>query len=146
MPRLTATVTRTPEVTTTVKQEVKLKPGLKIALLNELRAYEQEYIELKAMEETLERRKERIMDLRNSTGESELMVDDFKTQMIAGESTSRTVKSLLAAGVTMKQIEKATKKTPKKPYELISSPRLAEDSARRKALKKAKGEDNDDQD
>lgn len=145
MPRLSATVTMTPKVTTTVETTVKLKPGLKIALLNELKAYEQEYIELKAMEESLDRRKVRISDLRNSTGESELMVDDFKTQMIAGESTSRTVKSLLGAGVTMKQIEKATKKTPKKPYELISSPRLAEDSARRKALKKAQGEDQDDE-
>lgn len=141
MPRLSTTLTNKPEVTTTVKKQVQIKPGLRIALVDALNTYEELYLQSKTIEDRIAKAKEKITDLRNETGESELEVDDFKTQLIATEGTSMTKANLLKAGVTMKQIEKATKKVQRKPYELITSPRIVADQQRRKAEKKAEAED-----
>lgn len=120
--------------------QVTLRPALKTALLNELNLYEQDYLLLKSVEDRLDQRKSRIRELRETTGESKLQIDEFTTQLIAKEGKKLNKKKLFRY-ITPEKYESCRESVPQRPYELIQSPRLAEDAARRRALKKEEDSD-----
>lgn len=121
MPKTSASITTTTEVT--------LKPLLKRQLLIKLRKFQTNHAQLKALETQQDAIEAEIDDLFTTAGEMNTLqagvkVDGFSVKHHVGETTSKLDKVLLCrqTGITMKQIDAATKTTPKKTYTKINVP------------------------
>jgi hypothetical protein len=116
-------------ITTTTTQDVQLKPLLKRQLLNELRKFQTNHAEIKAKQAEQDAIEAKIESLFTSAGEMNTLqagvkVDGFSVKHHTGETTSKLDKVALcrATGVTMAQIDAATKVSPKKTYTKINVP------------------------
>lgn len=114
-------------VTTTTTQEVKLKPQVKRKLLTELRAYAQLKSERDALDHAMKGHKASIEELMETTGESSLSVEGFKTTLVAPVKRTLDRKRLRMAGVTEAQLDAGTIETPTKPYIKVTVPGSKED-------------------
>lgn len=109
-------------VTTTTKEEVKIKPRIKTALTAELKAYAADRLELKAVQERLDDRKAKIGAWREEIGVTSLKLEGFSVTLVPNLRTSLDVKKLIEMGVTTEMIQEATVTKPGKPYEKVTCP------------------------
>lgn len=116
-------------ITTVTTQEVSLKPLLKRQLMQRLTQFAANHTQLALLEAQQEQAKEEIEALFTKAGElntlqAGVQVDGFSVKKHVGETTKRLDKVALCreAGVTMAQIDAATKETPKKHYVKVNVP------------------------
>jgi hypothetical protein len=119
----------TTQVMTVATTEVALKPLLKRQLLNELRKFQTNHAEIKAKQAEQDAIEAKIESLFTSAGEMNTLqagvkVDGFSVKHHTGETTSKLDKVALcrSTGITMAQIDAATKVSPKKTYTKINVP------------------------
>jgi len=94
------------KLTTTQTTEVKLKPALKVKLLNELHVYERLHTQLKAIEAEMDQRKAIIARYREEAGVETLLVDGFHVTRVSGGIRGTLDKmKLLEMGVTTDMLE-----------------------------------------
>lgn len=110
------------QATTTVTQEVILKPSVRRRLLVDLKAY----AEMKAQRDVLDFKmgkfKESIEATRESTGEVKLELDGFRIALVSPTRSTLSKKLLLENGVTMGQIENSTVVKATKSYCKVTVP------------------------
>lgn len=121
-------------VTTTQTTEVYLKPLLRRQLVQRLKTFQTNKTQLDALTKQQEALKKEIEVLFTRAGElatlqNGVKVEGFSVKYHAGEKTHRLDKVALCkeAGITMAQIDAATKESPKKAYTKILVPGDKED-------------------
>lgn len=109
-------------VTTTITEEVKLRPSLKAKLLRELRTYAELRAQVKALELAMDKHKATIGGLREEAGVNSLALEGFHVTLVSPMRSTLDKMKLIAMGVTTEMLEEATTVKPGRPYEKISIP------------------------
>lgn len=109
-------------VTTTETRVVKLQPSTRARLLIKLKAAHKEKTARDAADLKYEKIKGEIRAIREAIGEASLEFDGYTISNVTGNTTKFDEKKMLAAGLSMEQIESFKVTTPKKPYEKITFP------------------------
>ena len=109
-------------VTTTTKEEIKLKPILRVKLSRRLKVYAELRTQLKALELAMDKEKTEIGKIREQVGVTSLTLDGFKVTEVINIRSTLDKKKLVELGVTTAQIEQATVTKPGKPYTKITCP------------------------
>lgn len=112
----------TTTVSTTTKEDVKIKPRIKTALLAELKAYAALRTQLKGIEAEMEQKKAKIGRFREEVGVTSLDIEGFKVTQVTNLRSTLDKMKLIEMGVTMEMLEEATTTKPGKPYEKITVP------------------------
>jgi len=110
------------QTTTTVTQEVILKPSVRRRLLVEFKAYQALKAQVDALEEKMNAHKAAAGLLREGTDQKSLSLDGFKITKVTGTTKKLDKNKLCELGCALAWIEEATTEKPKKPYELITCP------------------------
>ncbi len=110
------------KATTTVTKTVIIKPKTLQKLKDELKAYGKLKVELEKIKAKMDAGKERIGELRESTGEDKLAVDGFSIALVQPVRAVLNHEKLIALGCAVSWIEEATEHKPTKPYEKITCP------------------------
>ncbi len=108
--------------TTTVTEEVKLKPALKAKLTKKLKVYAELHTQLKAVQAAMDKEKAEIGSLREEAGVTSLAIDGFKVTQVTNLRTTLDKLKLIEMGVTTEMLEEATVTKPGRPYEKITCP------------------------
>src|SRR5579863_308284 len=95
----------TTSVTTTVTKTVKILPSLRRQLLLELAAAQKDKLALSTAEAKWDKRKAKIRELREKTGEEKLEIDGYTISNVTGTMTQWDEKKMLEAGLSFAQIE-----------------------------------------
>ena len=116
MPALATTVT------TTTKEEVKIKPILRTRLLKRLRVYGELRTQLKAIEAAMDKEKTEIGKIREEVGVTSLSLNGYKITQVSPLRSTLDKQKLIAMGVTTDMLEEATVTKPGRPYEKVTCP------------------------
>jgi len=108
--------------TATVTREINIKPKTLQKLQTELKGYAALKAKKDALEAQMKESKERIGELRESTGEDALTVDGFKLALVQPVRAVLNHEKLIALGCAVSWIEQATENKPTRPYEKITCP------------------------
>lgn len=109
-------------VTTTTKEEVKLKPAVRARLVKSLRVYADLRDQLKVIEAAMDKHKAEIGKIRDEAGVTALAIEGFKVTQVSNLRTTLDKKKLIEMGVTTEMLEEATTTKPGRPYEKITCP------------------------
>lgn len=116
-------------LTTTQTTEIQLKPLLKRQLLQRLRMFQANHAQIQALEAAQEIAKSEIEALFDKAGEGNTLqagvhIEGFSVKKHVGETSKSLDKVALCreAGITMAQINAATKEKPKKHYIKVNIP------------------------
>ena len=116
MPTLEATVTAT------TTQTVQLKPALRRKLLNELKAYAGLRLQLKTIEEQMDKHKEVIGAIRDETGEQAIELEGYRVCLVAPIRKKFDAKKYVTLGGDLDIYNAANVDTPSKPYDKVTCP------------------------
>ena len=109
-------------VTTTETRTVKLQPSTRARLLIKLKAAQKEKIARDTADQKYEKLKGEIRKIREATGEDSLEFDGYTISNVTGNTTRFDEKKMLAAGMSIDEINSYKVTTPKKPYEKLTFP------------------------
>jgi hypothetical protein len=107
----------------TVGTEVQLEPKTRVALLKDLKLYEQKCAMIKKLEKEKDTLKAKIEGVREETGLDTFEIDGFNVTLVAPVRDVLNQKKLIALGCKTEWLEKATEKIPSTPYTKISVPK-----------------------
>lgn len=110
------------KATTTVTKTVTIKPKTLQKLKEELKGYAALKAKLDDLKTKMDVAKERIGELRESTGEDKLTVDGFSLALVQPVRKVLNHQKLIELGCAVAWIEEATENKPTKPYEKVTCP------------------------
>lgn len=112
----------TASVTTTTTHQLVLKPTLKKKLLLALRTYVELRAERKALKLAQIKQAKIVEDIQVEVGESSLVVEGFKSTMVAPNRHQLNKKKFVALGGNLEILEAAMESKPGKAYPKITAP------------------------
>lgn len=110
----------TVEATTT--HELKLAPQVKKKLKTNLDAYADLKLQRDAIDHAMRKHKDVVEGILTDVGESSLKLDGYTSTIVSQVRKKLDQMKLIALGVSMDIIERATVETPTKPYLKITVP------------------------
>ena len=109
-------------VTTVTKEELKLKPLLRVKLMKRLKVYNELKGQIAALELAKDKEKAAIELMREEVGVTSFSLEGYKVTQVTNLRSTLDKKKLVELGVTTAQIEEATVTKPGKPYLKITVP------------------------